>query len=117
MPRPSNPFILGPVDDKPDTRQKRPPTWRYRDRDERLYVALMGYCLVSFLLVKLSYGSVSSYLFTAIVVPLLALIALIVFQVSARPRPSPLAFALVFAGILGVAYGVLLIAAEASAAV
>jgi len=101
----------------PEPDPERPPSRWYRDRDDRLYFVFAGYCMAIFLLMKLSYGSIGGYLLTATAVPLLAVLALIGFQASTRRRPSPLAFVLVFAGILVVAFCCLLIAAEASAAV
>ena len=112
----SIPFSLGRVNESEPNLQRKT-SWMYRARDEGLYLALAGYGIATFLLVKLPFESIAGYIVIATLVPALALIALIYFQVVARPRPSPLAFGLVFVGILFAAYRVLLIAAEASAAV
>ena len=102
-------------DTEPDS--KRRESRLYRDRDDKLYLAFACYCIGTFLLVKLSYGSIGGYILTATALPLLSLIALICFQAATHQRPSPLAFVLIFAGILFIASWCLLIAAEASAAV
>jgi lipopolysaccharide export LptBFGC system permease protein LptF len=102
---------------EPDPDPKPRKSRLYRDRDEKLYLAFAGYCAVVFLLVKLSYGSIGGYLLTATALPIVTLIALICFQVASKRRVSPLAFVLVFAGILLIACWCLFIAAEASAAV
>jgi hypothetical protein len=84
----------------PEPHSKRRESRLYGDRDDKLYLAFAGYGVVVFLLVKLSYGSIGGYLLTATALPILSLIALTSFQVASRRRASPLAFLLVFAGIL-----------------
>ena len=116
LPGQSISFSLGRVNESEPSLQRKT-SWMYRARDEGLYLAFAGFGVATFLLVKLPLGSVAGYIVIATLVPAITLIALIYFQVVARPRPSPLAFGLVFVGILFVAYRVLLIAAEASAAV
>jgi len=89
----------------------------FRSRDPLLYASFACYAVATVALLALSYGSISGYIALGTVVPGIAVVALIVFQVSARPRCSPLAFCLVFAGLLTVAFVALHIAAAASAAV
>jgi hypothetical protein len=82
-----------------------------------LYVCFSCYVTATVFLFALSYGSIIGYIALGTVVPGMALLALIGFQVNARPRCSALAFCLVFAGLIAVAFTALNIAAEASAAV
>lgn len=89
----------------------------FRPRDRVLYASFGCYFIATVALMGLSYGSIFGYLALATVVPGIALLALIGFQVSARPRCSALAFCLVFAGLLILAFVALTIAGEASASV
>ena len=90
----------------------------FRPRDRVLYASFACYFLATIALFGLSYGSsIQAFVALATVVPGIALLALIGFQVSARPRCSALAFGLVFAGLLILAFVALNIAAEASASV
>jgi hypothetical protein len=82
-----------------------------------LYGSFACYAAATVVLCALSYGSIMGYVALGTIAPGIALLALIGFQVSARPRCSALAFCLVFAGLLGVAFVVLYIAAAASASV
>ena len=82
-----------------------------------LYASFACYVAATVVLIALSYGSIGGYIALGTVAPGIALLALIGFQVSARPRCSALAFCIVFAGLLAVAFVALNIAAAASAAV
>ncbi len=90
---------------------------KFRSRDRVLYASFVCYVVATVVLIWLSHGSMIGYVALGTVFPGIALLALIGFQLWARPRCSALAFCLVFAGLLAISYVALNIAAVASAAV
>ena len=89
----------------------------FRPRDRAVYGSFICYCLGCVALFGLSEGSIQAYITLGTLLPGFALLLLIAFQVSATDRCSPLAFCLVFVGILILAFVSLNIAAEAAASV
>lgn len=92
----------------------------FRPRDRALYIAFVVYLVFVFGIMTLLYGSfrfIDAGFAFGTFIPAFALLFLIAFQLSARPRCSPVAFCLVFAGLLVSAFFAIAIAGAASAAV
>ena len=92
----------------------------FRPRDRILYIAFAVYLAVALGIMALLYGSFSfidAGKAFGTFIPAFALLALIAFQLSVRPRCSPLAVCVVFAALLVSAFLAIVIAGAASAAV
>lgn len=88
-------------------------------RDRRFYVSLACYAVASVALLPLTYYYPYYRMILGGVIPVIAILVLIAFQLSARTRCSAFAFCVVFAGVLAMAFvysvvGIALVSAAAA---